>query len=265
VNIGKEKLARQFNRAVETYDEYSIVQKKMAYRILFTLKARVPHLDHILEVGCRTGYLTQLLLDHYPKVTVTAVDLAENMIEQAMETVEPSSRVRFIVGDAEEIAWEKQGSYDLIVSNATLQWLKTPAKTIQNLVKAIKPCGWMITTTYGPDTFQELRSIFQRVELEMGMEPEQHNLSLHTADYWTELFQEAGLVQINTQEYWNRLEFKDCRQFLESVKAIGDSYSEAKQNFNTTRRILMGMMHRYNIAYRTKEGVYATYQLIQIM
>ncbi|MBA4493851.1 methyltransferase domain-containing protein [Paenactinomyces guangxiensis] len=262
--MDKERLARQMNRSVITYDEHAVVHKKMAHRILCTLKEKVLQAENILEIGCGTGYLTQLLIDHYPQASVTAVDLAEKMSEMAGEKVEPSSRVRFLVGDAELIDLGKQDSFDLIVSNATLHWLQNPEGTLTRWVQRLKKGGWFIATTYGPDTFQELRLIFERVELELGMTPQQHTMLLRSAGHWERLLQETGLSRVYSVEFWNRSIYDDCRQFLQSVKAMGDSYSEADQSFSTARLVLLEVIKRYNWAYRSGEGVYSTYHLLQI-
>lgn len=253
------------NQSVTSFDENAVVHRKMAHRILFALKEKVDHAEQILEIGCGTGYLTQLLIDHYPAATVTAIDIAEKMIDTAREKVEPRERVRFLTADAEQLEFSRLGSFDVIVSNAALQWLTAPRKTICNLVRALKTGGWLMTTTYGPDTFQELRDTFQRVEQESGMEPEVHTLPLRSAEQWQNLFQKNGLAHVHAVECWHRLIFPDCRQFLQSVKATGESYSEANHSIPATRRIMTGVIEKYNLTYRCREGVYATYHLLQIM
>ncbi|WP_244527450.1 malonyl-ACP O-methyltransferase BioC [Lihuaxuella thermophila] len=263
--MDKDRLVRQINQSVTSFDEHAVIHKKMAHRLLFAVKEKMAHAEQILEIGCGTGYLTQLLIDHYPTATVTAVDLAEKMISTAKEKVEPRERVRFLTADAEQIEFSRLGSFDFIVSNVTFQWLTSPEKTICNLIRALKTEGWLMTTTYGPDTFQELREMFQRVEQEAGIQPEKHTLPLRSAEQWELLFQRTGLTHVQSIEGWHRSVFSDCRQFLESVKATGESYSEANYSVSATRRILTTVIERYNYTYRCREGVYATYHLLQIM
>lgn len=52
---------------------------------------------NILEVGCGTGYNTNLLAKHYPKAQITALDVSEEMIEKASEkTAHFGERVRLL-------------------------------------------------------------------------------------------------------------------------------------------------------------------------
>lgn len=264
MKISKERLSRQFDRSASTYDEHATIHKHMAHRILLSLKEQIPDPGKILEIGCGTGYLTQLIIDHYPQAMVTAVDISQKMIEMAKEKLVSTSPVQFMVGDAERMDWVKQGPFDLIVSNATLHWLNTPLQSISNCFQALKPDGWLVASTYGPDTFHELSTIFQRVELELGLEPVQHHMTLRTAEEWERLMKEAGFPEVNTVECWQRFTYKDCRYFLQSIKAMGESYSEASHNLTLTRTVLMEVMNKYNLAYRVREGVYATYHLIQL-
>ncbi len=49
------------------YDGHAVIQQRMARRIMQTLDENRVEAGNILEVGCgRTGYLTQLLLEHFP-------------------------------------------------------------------------------------------------------------------------------------------------------------------------------------------------------
>lgn len=260
----KEQVVKRFNRSAETYDQYAVVQKKMAHRILLTLQTLDLKVKNILELGCGTGYLTRLLLDHYPRAEVTAVDLAEKMIETARQKTEPSARVRFFVGDAENLDQNLLGTFDLIVSNAMIQWLVSPRETLSGWASFLKPNGWLVASTFGPDTFQELRALFQRVEEEMGIEPKQHLISMRTPDEWRRLFQEADFHDVRYLECRHRAEYRDCRDFLQSIKGTGASYNEAKLNMVTSGRVLLRVMDEYNRTYPSENGVSATYHLVQI-
>ncbi|SEM92690.1 malonyl-ACP O-methyltransferase BioC [Lihuaxuella thermophila] len=260
----KGQVAKRFNRSAVTYDQYALVQKEMARRLLFTLQTLDLKAEKILELGCGTGYFTRLLLDHYPASEVTAVDLAEKMVETARQKTEPSDRVRFFVGDAENLDRSSLGTFDLIVSNAMIQWLARPSEALSGWASLLKPNGWLVASTFGPDTFQELRSLFQRVEEEMGLEPKPHVISMRTPGEWQRLFHESAYREVDYLEYRHRAEYRDCRDFLKSVKATGASYNEAELNLLTSSRVLLRVMDAYNRIYRSGSGVSATYHLVEI-
>jgi malonyl-CoA O-methyltransferase len=251
------------NRSADTYDENAVIQRKMAHRLLLDLKERIPDAEHILEWGCGTGYFTQLLADHYPRARITAVDLSDRMIESAREKVTPEGRIRFMVGDDEEGWLRESAPFDLICSCAALHWLENAEGTIHRWTEALAQGGWMVAAAYGPDTLSELHFLFRQVEEDLGVPMYRHGHHFPPARVWRERLEEAGLTDIGVSEWWHRLEFENCRHLLDSLKATGESYSEARHTPVVDRLVLERVMKKYNRAYRLRGKVYATWHVVQ--
>jgi malonyl-CoA O-methyltransferase len=263
LKINKKQFIRQMNQTT-SYDEFSIVYKRMAHRLLLSLRDRVFNPSRILELGCGTGYLTQLLLEYFPQAEMVAVDLSPERIEAARERVTPASRVRFITADVEEADLSNLGSFDLIISNLMGDWLQVPEIVLAKIGALLNREGWYGMTAYGPETCQEMQAMFKQVENEWELSHERHFLPFRSAGEWEKLFNRAGLMEVALEECWQRIEYEDCRTLLERIKAAGESYSENKQNFMVQRNVLTEVMRRYNRAYRSKTGVYATFHLLTL-
>jgi trans-aconitate 2-methyltransferase len=82
------------------------------------LLARIPADDPatVVDLGCGPGNLTRLLAERWPEAAVTGVDSSPAMIERAERQ---PGRVQWRLGDVRQ--WE--GDADVVVSNATLQWV----------------------------------------------------------------------------------------------------------------------------------------------
>lgn len=82
------------------------------------LLARIPVADpaSVVDLGCGPGNLTRLLAQRWPDAEVTGVDSSPAMIERAREAGEG---VQWRLGDVRDWA----GEADVVVSNATLQWV----------------------------------------------------------------------------------------------------------------------------------------------
>lgn len=264
MKLDKKRLVWQRDRSASMFDQYATIPKQMAHRLIRDLKQQIPKARKILELGSGTGYLTGLLLEHYPQAEVVAIDWSEKMVQQASQTLPPNDRVLFLIGDLENMNFSQWAPYDLIVSNGVFHWLDTPERSLRKWLDLLVGGGWMYATMYGPETFQEWRQLYQLVEERMGYIPTQEGISLRSADGWEELFQKVKEIDVTTREIWIRQGFSDCRSFLQSVKAVGDSYSDNPYNLIVQRRILLEAMRRYNSAYRMREGVYATYHLIEL-
>ncbi|GAA1139152.1 trans-aconitate 2-methyltransferase [Nocardioides aquiterrae] len=88
----------------------------------------------VVDLGCGPGNLTSLLADRWPDATVVGVDSSPEMIAAARDP-----RIRFEVGDLR--SWE--GRADVLVSNATLQWVPGHLELLPRLVSWVVPGGWL--------------------------------------------------------------------------------------------------------------------------
>ena len=70
----------------------------------------------VVDLGCGPGNLTRLLADRWPDAAITGVDSSPAMIERARAE---GGSIDWRLGDVND--W--QGSADVIVSNATFQWV----------------------------------------------------------------------------------------------------------------------------------------------
>lgn len=88
----------------------------------------------VVDLGCGPGNLTSLLADRWPDATVAGVDSSAEMIAAASD-----ERIAFEVGDLRQ--WS--GPADVLVSNATLQWLPDHLDLLPRLVDQVTPGGWL--------------------------------------------------------------------------------------------------------------------------
>jgi malonyl-CoA O-methyltransferase len=264
--INKQLLKKRFNSHAKTYDAYADVQKSMANRLIDQLSTNFFNQEvTILEIGCGTGYLTQLLCEKFPKATITAVDLSSGMIELAKQKV-IEDRVSFICGDVEEISIERH--YDLIISNATFQWFNSLHTTIEKLYIQLKPKGSLIFSTFGNHTFQELHTCYSDAKQKLGLSsnssPGQSFFSLE------ELSQICEQVLVPLREHpfklskMEKLEvqyFRTVQAFFTSIKKIGASNSN-EESYCQRPSFFRKLINLYENDYRDENGVKVTYHYL---
>lgn len=91
----------------------------------------------IVDLGCGPGNLTDLLADIWTDAHVVGVDSSPEMVAAAQAR---GSRVDYRVGDLR--AWAAgDETVDLLVSNATLQWLPDHLELLPSLVGRVAPGG----------------------------------------------------------------------------------------------------------------------------
>ena len=93
----------------------------------------------VVDLGCGPGNLTTLLRDRWPEADIRGLDSSPEMIEKA-QGVEPS--ITFEVADLRSWAAEAE-PVDVLVSNATLQWVPDHLDLLPALVSRVRPGGWL--------------------------------------------------------------------------------------------------------------------------
>jgi trans-aconitate 2-methyltransferase len=93
----------------------------------------------VADLGCGPGNLTRLLVDRWPDADVVGVDSSPEMIAKAEATV---AGVRFEVADLREWVARDGEPVDVLLSNATLQWLPDHLDLLPALVGRVRPGGW---------------------------------------------------------------------------------------------------------------------------
>jgi trans-aconitate 2-methyltransferase len=93
---------------------------------------------HVVDLGCGPGNLTALLADRWPGADVVGIDSSPEMVERAHAS--GIEGVRFEHGDVR--AWRPAEPVDVLISNATLQWLPGHVELLPQLVEHVAPGGW---------------------------------------------------------------------------------------------------------------------------
>jgi malonyl-CoA O-methyltransferase len=259
--IDKQRVARRFNMAASTYDQYAQVQQGMAQHLLNRVVERGQAPGRILEIGCGTGHLTQLLWTAFPTAEIVALDLAEKMVAVARRRVKAQG-VSFVVADAEVWSAEAKGGYDLIISNATIQWFTQPQAMLAQWFRLLRPGGRLAASTFGPETFAELHCIYREVEHEWRLPSQYHGLPLPNPARWEAWLAETGWLDANVQEEKVKVAFPSCRHFLAAVKKTGASHSESRLPLLTECQLVKEVMARYDREYKAEGGVMATYHVV---
>ena len=115
------------------------------------LLARVDAADPatVVDLGCGPGNLTALLVERWPGARVVGLDSSAEMIEKARAT---TPAVDFRVADLRDWATGAD-QVDVLVSNATLQWVPGHLELLPDLVARVKAGGWLAFQV--PGNFEE--------------------------------------------------------------------------------------------------------------
>ena len=122
----------------EQYLQFADERGRPFHDLLARVGAEDPAL--VVDLGCGPGNLTRGLAARWPHARVEGVDSSPEMIAEAV-SVAADPRVTFTVGDLRD--WQPAEPVDVLVSNATLQWVPGHLDLLPRLVDAVRPGGWL--------------------------------------------------------------------------------------------------------------------------
>ncbi|MGG1947382.1 trans-aconitate 2-methyltransferase [Trinickia sp. NRRL B-1857] len=114
------------------------------------LLAAVPQtpLNTVIDLGCGPGNSTEALAARAPAAAIRGLDASADMIEAARKRL---PNIRFDIVDITQ--WDEPGSYDLILSNAVLQWVPAHDTLFPKIVGKLAPGGHLAVQM--PDNLEE--------------------------------------------------------------------------------------------------------------
>jgi 2-polyprenyl-3-methyl-5-hydroxy-6-metoxy-1,4-benzoquinol methylase len=139
-----------------------------------TLKL-LPDLNNlkVLEIGCGRGAFSHLVLEKFPSVKLTAMDLSEVAINHAAKN---AGTIDFRVGDATKLEF-LDSSFDLVFSCEVLEHIPHPEDMLKEIYRVLKPGGKFILTTenyFNGIMLMWLKTWIQKVPFDSGSGVQPH-------------------------------------------------------------------------------------------
>ena len=123
----------------QTYLQFADERTRPWFELLSRIRTDDSQVRRVTDLGCGPGTLTRTLLERWPDSIVEGVDSSAEMVAEATAQAVPG-RLRFTVQDLRE--WVPQDPVDVLVSNATLQWVPGHLELLPRLLSAVRPGGW---------------------------------------------------------------------------------------------------------------------------
>jgi trans-aconitate 2-methyltransferase len=119
----------------ELYQAFADERGRPFRDLLARVGAQQPH--RVVDLGCGPATLTALLAARWPDASVLGVDSSPEMVERGRRV----SGVHVETGDVR--TWVADEPVDVLLSNATLQWVPDHLALLPRLVDQLAPGGWL--------------------------------------------------------------------------------------------------------------------------
>ncbi|WP_300452059.1 methyltransferase domain-containing protein [Accumulibacter sp.] len=194
----------------------------------------------IVDLGCGTGNITQLLAEHWPAARIVGIDSDQAMLEKASATASPPIEWR----QADIATWQATDAPDLIFSNAALHWLDDHRRLLPSLIGQLAPGGVLavqmpanfnapshriLLELAGDPGWQEafegvrMGAVLPAAEYHDLLTPLSQRLEVWETTYWQALSGDDAVVEwmkgTTLVPYLARLDMKTAKHFLAAYRA----------------------------------------------
>lgn len=147
------------------YLKFKTERTQPAIDLIHRIQLDSPH--KILDIGCGPGNSTQVLASRFPNAKITGIDTSENMIHTAKQQ---HPELEFLVCDAGTDLPTLGNDYDLVFSNACIQWIPNHRKLLPDMMNLLGSGG--VLAVQVPMNYEEpIHKLIGEVSLSSKWEP----------------------------------------------------------------------------------------------
>lgn len=235
--ISTEKVKNDFGNAANTYDRYASLQQAVLQKGVALLEEYASSEGRLLDAGCGTGFLRQLLSNHYCYV---GVDIAEAMCREAQGTVCASVTL---------LPFEDE-VFNSVFSSLVLQWVPSISDALMECMRVTRPGGHMVLSLFGEDTLQELRAITPHV----------HNFIAE--EELNECLMQCNWSIIHSEKKQHVLIYESLVALFTALKKIGATYKSTRHYKGLMTPYMMNTLEEaYRKTFPVNDGLPATWDV----
>ncbi|HET6480474.1 MAG TPA: methyltransferase domain-containing protein [Actinoplanes sp.] len=140
------------------YQRYGAERSRPFFDLVGRVAATGPRA--VVDLGCGPGALTLTLAERWPDARITGVDSSAEMIAKAAAHGGPAE---FRLDDVRD--WQPGPDVDVLVTNATLQWVPEHRELLARWAVRMPPGAWLamqVPGNFGASSHVLLRAVGQR-------------------------------------------------------------------------------------------------------
>lgn len=159
----------------------------------------------VLDIGCGPGNSTAVLRERYPHAEILGVDSSQDMVEAARNTYPD---IDFQLCDVSTQLNDLPADFDVVFSNACIQWVPNHPHLIPGLLARLKVGGVLAAQT--PMNYEELihriiGGIVHSPEFADKLSQQREFYNLTPPEYWELLHAHASAFRIWKTTYMHTL------------------------------------------------------------
>lgn len=193
----KELSIKEFTKAAKVYDSGHAGIYEMCkddYPPVLEELKDYPFRE-LLDVGCGTGPMIELLLKEFPENHYTGVDLTPQMIKVAQD--KKLSNTKFLVGDSENLPFN-ENTFDVLVCTNSFHHYPHPQTFVAEAARVLKTGGRLVLRDYTSNQF--MLWLMNHIEMPLAHLMGHGDVKISSCREVREMCQKAGLKVLKLEK-----------------------------------------------------------------
>ena len=213
--IDKSRVALRFAQAGQSYTEHAIAQKQICQHLMQLMLDHLPtqHQARVLEIGCGSGNLSHLLLQHLQIDRLILNDI----YAEVQRHFPQQQQIEWRIGDIEQLELPTQ--LNLVTSSSALQWMTDLQAVFSKIACASVQQGFFCFSIFGQQNLKEIKALTGQ------------GLEYHTLSELQQVLTQTGFDVLHLSEQIKTLHFSHPKQVLQHLKATGVTATSASHRW----------------------------------
>jgi trans-aconitate 2-methyltransferase len=201
--------AREWDAA--TYDRIAEPQTRWGAEVVGWLEPARD--ERILDAGCGSGRVTEMVLERSPATTVIALDASRQMVDEARRRLARfADRVTYVVADLAR-PLPVDGLVDAVLSTATFHWVRDHDALFRNLAAVMRPGARLAAQCGGTGNVERVMSVLRQLGTPS-------DVVFPTPDETHERLLRAGFYDVETWLHRESATFESDEAFATFLRAV---------------------------------------------
>lgn len=173
----------------------------------------------IIDIGCGPANSTKILYDRFPNSDILGVDYSQNMIDKAREVL---PQLKFELFDATDKEWSLDKNYDIVFTNACIQWIPNHKELLPKMMSLLKTNGVLavqIPIQYNEPIHKIIGKVSSSLKWKSRLKEERPFHILSNSEYYDILAKCSTDFEMWTTTYYHRM--KSHNDIIEWYKSTG--------------------------------------------
>lgn len=132
-----------------TIEDLLFYDQLLSNKFLLQYDNKIKGDERILDIGCGSGFICNLIAHRHPEVTIDAVDFSDSIdYAKAFSQAHDIRNIRYFKEDF--LTWIADNQYDCIMSNGVIHHMEQHNQAFTKIDCLLKPNGLAVIGIYNP-------------------------------------------------------------------------------------------------------------------